>query len=102
MLLPFWAGAQNDTLTFTVSGNCEMCKETIESAVDVKGVVSANWNMDTHVMTVVYNPAKITEEKIHALIAASGYDTDKKKANEKVYKNLPGCCQYTRKPKEEK
>lgn len=84
------------TTTFKVYGNCEMCKATIEKALDVKGVKAANWNTETKMIEVVYVPAKITEEKIHELIAASGYDTEKAKANDKVYGDLHSCCKYPR------
>ena len=85
------------TAKFGVSGNCEMCKKTIENSVDTKGVKSAEWNEKTQMIEVVYQPAKISEDKLHDLIAAAGYDTEKKKADENAYKALPDCCQYTRK-----
>ena len=87
------------TLEFKVWGNCEMCKETIEKALDVKGVKSAIWNMETKLVKVIYDPAKINELKIHALIAATGYDTEENKGSDSAYKALPECCQYSpRKP----
>lgn len=85
------------TAKFGVSGNCEMCKKTIESSVDVKGVKSAVWDAKTQSITIAYQPSKIEEAKLHELIAASGYDTELKKANESSFKALPECCQYTRK-----
>jgi len=90
------AGEQK--LSFKVWGNCEMCKSTIETSLDVKGIKSANWNVETKNIEVVYNSEKMTEDKIHHLIAASGYDTEKVKGDDKAYKELPDCCQYTRKP----
>ena len=84
------------TTKFKVYGNCEMCKATIEKALDVKGVKAANWNTETKMIEVVYVPAKISEEKIHELIAASGYDTEKAKASDKVYGDLHSCCKYPR------
>jgi copper chaperone CopZ len=90
------AGEQK--LSFKVWGNCEMCKKTIETALDVKGIKSAEWNVDSKMIQVVFNPEKMTETKIHQLISASGYDTDKEKGDDKAYKELPDCCQYTRKP----
>ena len=85
---------ESDTTRFKVSGNCEMCKETIEEAVDVKGVSFAEWNEETGMMTVVYNPEKINESRIHTLISEAGYDTDKVKAKQEVYDDLPKCCKY--------
>ncbi|HCS19320.1 MAG TPA: hypothetical protein DIW47_01955 [Bacteroidetes bacterium] len=91
-----------DTLRFEVKGNCEMCKERIEASVDVKGVKSAVWDVDTKIIVVVYDKTKITEEKIHGLIAADGHDTDKQTAPDKVYNKLPGCCKYDRDKSEQK
>jgi copper chaperone CopZ len=74
-----------------------MCKKTIESSLKGKpGVMHAEWNKDTKMMKVNYDPSKISEDQIHQNIADSGYDTDKKKASDKAYQNLPSCCQYKR------
>jgi hypothetical protein len=48
-------------------------------------------------MSVTYDPSKITNEAIQKKIAAAGHDTEKQKAAEAVYNKLPGCCQYDRK-----
>ena len=85
------------TIEFKVSGNCGMCKNTIETSLKgVDGVKSATWNKDTKVMQVTYDPAKITEDQIHQKIADSGYDTEKKKGSDKAYNSLHSCCQYKR------
>lgn len=81
--------------TFLVSGNCEMCKETIEKAAgSLDGVYLTNWNLDTKQMHVSFNKNKVSLNKIHTAIAASGYDTDQIKGNDKAYSELPGCCLY--------
>lgn len=85
------------TDTLTVSGNCEMCKKTIEESLLVKGVKSANWNIATHVLTVTYIPSKISLAEINQLVAKSGYDTKTVKADASAYQALPGCCKYVRK-----
>lgn len=90
------AGDQSDTLRFEVKGNCGMCKDRIESSLDAKGVKSAVWDVDTKIIVVVYDAEKISEEKIHELIAKAGHDTEKQRASDKVYKSLHGCCQYDR------
>lgn len=93
--------AQNEsktkTIEFKVTGNCGMCKKTIESSLKGKpGISSAVWNKETKVMKVTFDPSKISEDQIHQKIADVGYDTDKKKASDKAYNSLPGCCQYKR------
>lgn len=92
-----WAQSKDTTVTFKVYGNCEMCKSTIENAVDVKGVKAAEWDMKTSRITITFQPSKIALEKLHELIAASGYDTELKTADSSVYNNLTSCCKYERK-----
>ena len=85
------------TSSFKVWGNCEMCKETIEGAIKVNGVIKSDWNMDTKHLVVTYDSTKISLDQIQKNIAASGYDNEKYKAEEKAFRNLPECCQYERK-----
>lgn len=80
--------------SFKVSGNCESCKKRIEKAAKLDGVKTAVWNQETKVLTTTFAPAKITVEQIEQSIAKAGYDTEKFKADETAYKNLPHCCQY--------
>jgi len=87
--------SQTDT-TFTVSGNCGMCKNTIETALDEKGIKKATWNPETKLLNVSYNPAKTSTRKIMELIAAAGYDTPWIKADSAVYSKLHSCCKYER------
>jgi mercuric ion binding protein len=89
------------TDTFKVWGNCGMCKKTIEKAAKTDGVQQAEWNRETKVFTLVYNPAVTSNEKIQQAIAASGYDTEKFTGDDKAYEKLPGCCHYDRKKKSE-
>ena len=77
-----------------VFGNCGMCKERIETALDQNGVKVASWDSKTKNLEVVYNPKKISEIKIHELIAGVGHDTEKVKAKDEVYAKLPFCCLY--------
>ncbi len=87
--------AQHDsTVTFTVSGNCLMCKERIENAAKGKGVLSATWEMSTHILTLRYNPQVTAPGKVKQRISDAGHDTDSTKAPDRVYKELPDCCLY--------
>lgn len=86
------------TETFGVSGNCGMCKKTIEGALKKeKAITKGKWDEETKKLTVTYDSEKITIEKIHQLVADAGYDTDKVKAKDEVYNKLHGCCKYDRK-----
>jgi len=77
-----------------VYGNCGMCKKRIETALDSKGIKQATWDSKTKELVVVYNSSKITEMDIHQLVASVGHDTDKVKAKDEVYADLPFCCLY--------
>lgn len=82
---------------FKVSGVCEMCKERIESAVKKSQFVkSANWDVKSKMIEVTYDPHMIEVPEIEKLIVASGHDTEKMKADDKVYNSLPSCCHYKR------
>ncbi len=89
------ASAQKDsTVSFKVSGVCGMCKKRIEEAAQGKGVSQANWNMETKMLTLTYNPSRTNLDKINNRIAAVGHDTEKKKADDAAYKALHECCLY--------
>jgi copper chaperone CopZ len=80
--------------SFTVSGVCEMCEERIEAAVDVKGVKYADYDLDEHKLTIVYNSKHLSEDDIHGLLNAVGHDTEKSKATDEQYDTVHGCCKY--------
>ena len=88
--------AQSKTESFKVFGNCNMCKKRVEKALAVDGIAKADWNVETKMMTVTYDTAKISNEAIQKKIAAVGHDTEKEKSADAVYNKLPGCCQYDR------
>ncbi len=76
-----------------------MCKSRIEkAALLVKGVQTASWNIDSKVLTIKYDQfKKETVESVGKKLAAVGHDTDKYKAEDVAYSNLPDCCHYSRK-----
>lgn len=85
------------SFSFKVYGNCEMCRERIEKAAKtVKGVLKANWNVETKMMEVTVLDNSIKAGKVSAAIAAAGHDTEFEKAPESAYEELPGCCRYDR------
>lgn len=91
-----------DTIViFRVSGACEMCKERIETALNIRGVTSANWDVDSKMLKLEYNSSLITLSKIHRKIAEVGHDTEFEKAKDAVYNELPSCCHYREIDKED-
>lgn len=86
-----------ETAIFEVKGKCGMCKNRIEkAALGLEGVKLANWNLERKVLAVKYDPSKVTEADIQKQVASAGHDTEKVKAADEVYNNLPGCCKYER------
>lgn len=94
-----FAKGEKDTASFIVSGNCDMCKTRIEAGAKKGGALKATWDESSHVLQVVYDPAKTTLGEIHQGVANAGYDTEKVKAPDNAYQKLPGCCQYEREKK---
>lgn len=85
--------AKNETIKIQTSGQCGMCKERIEKALAYeKGVKSAVYDDSTAIVTVVYNPAKTSPEKIRLAITKLGHDADDQKGDAKAYSKLPDCC----------
>ena len=82
------------TKTFWVAGVCGLCEEVIEKTMDTKGVVSADYVLETNQLTVTYKPAKISEERLHQLLNDAGYDTEKATASEEQYSRVHHCCRY--------
>lgn len=94
--------AINETsVNFPVSGDCEHCKARIENALKINGIKSANWDVQTKILSLVYDPQKITLKKIHLKIASIGHDTPLEKADDKVYESLDPCCHYREKTNHE-
>ena len=88
--------AAGTTTKFKVYGNCGMCEKRIEKAAKIKGVQSADWDVETKILTVHFNENKTKPSKMQAAVAAVGHDTEKVKAKDAVYNKLHGCCQYER------
>ncbi len=80
----------------SVSGNCGMCKKTIETAAKVKGVKTVKWNAETKILMIKYDGNKISNADIQRKIADVGYDTQNFSASDEVYEKLHGCCKYER------
>lgn len=88
------------TETFKVSGNCDMCKNTIETAANKKGISSAEWDKDKKVMNLTYDSKQTTAAEILKKVAYAGYDNEQFLAPDDAYSKLPECCRYDRLKKE--
>ena len=90
--------AKTITETILVKGECGMCKEKIEAALDIPGISFAEWDTETKMLTVRYNDKKVSATDIHTTISKLGYATDKMAADKTGQAALDSCC----KPKEVK
>jgi len=89
---------KNAKYDIEVGGNCDLCKKRIEKAAfSVKGVKSADYNLDDNVLHIIINEEKCSILDIKKAIAKVGHDTDDVKATDEDYENLHGCCHYERK-----
>ncbi len=87
---------QKDLATeiYKVDGNCGMCKKRIENAAYIKGVKRADWDKESHKLTLVYRPSKTTSKDVLAAVAKAGHSSELAKATEADYESLPQCCHY--------
>lgn len=93
--------AQTKTDTIYAKGNCEHCKDRIETSVKgMKGIVEATWDPSFARLITTYNTAEVSNPEIQKMMASVGHDTDLFRADDKVYKSLPACCKYERDPVE--
>jgi copper chaperone CopZ len=99
MAILFSASAQTAT-KLKVSGNCGMCKSSIEKAATSAGAKTANWDMDAKLLTLIFD-SKTNLDKIETAIAAVGYDTEHTTATKATYDALHECCKYEREVKQD-
>ncbi|MCU7614343.1 TonB-dependent receptor [Chryseobacterium sp. GMJ5] len=80
---------------FQVKGNCEMCKERIETTALKAGASAARYSVDLQTLTLETTDT-VSPENILKKIAEAGHDNEKFRATDDSYKNLPECCHYER------
>ena len=80
--------------TLKVFGACEMCKSRIEDALQLKGINKAIWDVDSKILSLQFDPQKISLDKIENTIISVGHDLVNKKAKDFIYQDLPECCHY--------
>ena len=86
---------------FQVKGNCEMCKERIESTALKSGASAARYSADTQILTLETSD-NISSDDILKKVAEAGHDNEKFKASDASYDTLPSCCHYDRETQTEK
>lgn len=73
---------------------CGSCGANINDHIreSNKGVSKVTIQPEANTITVIYDPAKTTPEKIREAINAAGYDADDKPATAEAVGKLDGCC----------
>ena len=86
---------KNAKASLEVDGVCMMCKDRIEkAAIKTKGVKSANWNVKTHELKLIFDERKTDIAAIQSNIVAVGHDTKETKATDEAYNSVHPCCRY--------
>jgi len=80
---------------FKVKGNCEMCKERIETTAKKAGAKEARYSIDSQTLTLETD-SNISTDEILKKVAEAGHDNEKFKALNENYDSLPECCHYDR------
>ena len=84
---------KTETIEVKTSAVCGMCKSTIEKSLSKEvGVTKSKLDVKTKVISVSYDPAKTSPEKIKKAITLSGYDADNMPADSTAYSKLHDCC----------
>lgn len=79
---------------FKTSAVCGSCKSRIEDKLNyTKGIIYAELDDDTKVVTVKYKTKVLNPEKIKYLVAQVGYDAGETPRDPEAFAKLPGCCQ---------
>ncbi|MCS3867750.1 copper chaperone CopZ [Chryseobacterium ginsenosidimutans] len=80
---------------FKVKGNCEMCKERIESTAKKAGANEARYSVDSQTLTLETDN-NVSTDNILKKVAEAGHDSEKFKSTDANYEALPECCHYER------
>lgn len=90
--------SSNKSDAFYVRGNCEMCKQRIETtALTINGVSKADWNVDTKELAVSFDSTQTNSMQIHEAVANVGHGTKLVPMNQEAHDNLHECCKVSSK-----
>lgn len=95
LCFPFVSAQQLSHNQFKVRGNCEMCKERIETTAKKAGAKTAKYSIDSQTLTLETEP-NVLADNILKEVAKAGHDNEKFQTDEASYNALPPCCHYER------
>jgi copper chaperone CopZ len=86
-------GKNQETVQIKTSAVCDMCKKTLEKAMAYeKGVKASTLDVDSKVLTVVFDSRKTNADNVRKAVTETGYDADNLPAQERAYNRLDDCC----------
>lgn len=85
--------SKTTSTSFYVRGNCDMCKERIETAaLELDGVEDADWDIETSTLTVEIDTTQSKILEVHQAVAKQGHGTKFVPMNQEAHDELPDCC----------
>ncbi|GIV27198.1 MAG: hypothetical protein KatS3mg027_1012 [Bacteroidia bacterium] len=79
-----------------VWGVCDLSKSKIDSAAKLEGVVKADWDKETRLLTLEFDSTKVSLDNILKNVAMAGFDNERYFADDYAYEQLPDECKYER------
>lgn len=79
-----------------VWGICDLAKQKIDSAAKLDGVLKADWNKESRLLSLKYDSTKVSLDNILKNIAMAGFDNERYFADDYAYEKLPDSCKYER------
>lgn len=93
VLLSEEAFSQTDTVRIRTSAQCETCRNKLDRDLGyLKGVQFVELDLESSILTVVFDSERTDSEKIRKTVTRAGYDADEMPADPRAYQRLPGCC----------
>ena len=84
----------------SIQGDCDICKNTIETAGQQKKLAAVSWDKESKIATITFDSLKTSISGILKKIALAGFDNEMYMAPDDTYAQLAECCQYPRAKKE--
>ena len=82
-----------DVIKIKTSALCGECKHRIEEKFNyTKGIVFAELDLESNVLTVKFKTKHITVDQVKQVLSNLGYHADEMERNKEAFNKLPGCC----------
>jgi periplasmic mercuric ion binding protein len=99
-VMAFSSKGQKQTIVIKTQIYCDHCLQCGSCGANIndkireanKGIKKVKIDPKANTITVVYDDAKTSPDKIKEAILAAGYDADDKKATLETVAKLDGCC----------